>query len=48
MVSPELAAAIAALALAAVRELLAWLDSRRRRRGEVRTRESDRSERTPR
>lgn len=39
--SPELAAAIVALALAAARELLVLADRRRRRRGELRTREAD-------
>lgn len=39
--SPELAAVLAALALAVARELLALLDRRRRRRGELRTREED-------
>jgi hypothetical protein len=40
-VSTELAAAVAAIGLALARELLALLDARRRRRGELRTRSSD-------
>lgn len=39
--SPELAAVVVALAVAVVRELLAWLDARSRRRGAKRTRADD-------
>lgn len=39
--SPELAAVLAALAMAIARELLSVLDRRRRRRGELRTRDTD-------
>jgi hypothetical protein len=40
-VSAELAAAIAAVLLALARELLVWLDQRRRQRGELKTRRDD-------
>jgi hypothetical protein len=41
VVDPELTAAIVAVALALLRELLSVLDRRRRARGELRTRASD-------
>lgn len=43
--SPELAAALVALLVAAVNELRRWLDTRARQRGEKRTRRVDKSAR---
>jgi hypothetical protein len=40
-VSPEIAAAIAAIVIALCRELAAYIERRHRQRGDLRTRESD-------